>query len=42
MNPELSLASPADMTIPRCVNSADEAITLLREHHAKWLAENKQ
>ena len=37
LKPELSLASPEDMTIPRCVNTADEAIALLREHHAKWL-----
>jgi len=32
------LASPEDMDIPRCVVSGDEAITLLREHHARWLA----
>ena len=30
------LANPEDMTIPRCVNSADEAIALIREHHAQW------
>jgi uncharacterized protein (TIGR00730 family) len=30
------LANPEDMTIPRCVASGDEAITLLREHHAGW------
>jgi len=30
------LASPQDMTIPRCVNTADEAISLIREDHAKW------
>src|SRR5262249_22169018 len=39
--PQLPLASPEDMTIPRCVNTADEAIALLREHHAKRLAEKK-
>ncbi|HKB35391.1 MAG TPA: LOG family protein [Gemmataceae bacterium] len=33
------LANPEDMTIPRCVNTADEAITLLREHHARWLSQ---
>jgi uncharacterized protein (TIGR00730 family) len=37
LKPELQLASPEDMTIPNCVNTADEAIALLREHHAKWL-----
>ena len=31
------LASPEDMSIPRCVNSADEAIKLVREHHTQWL-----
>jgi uncharacterized protein (TIGR00730 family) len=31
------LANPADVMIPRCVNTADEAIALLREHHAQWL-----
>jgi uncharacterized protein (TIGR00730 family) len=42
LKPELALASPEDMTIPRCVNTGDEAITLLREHHARWLKDNKQ
>ena len=32
------LAGPEDMAIPRCVPGADEAIALLREFHAKWLA----
>jgi uncharacterized protein (TIGR00730 family) len=36
LKPELSLASTEDMNIPRCVNTGDEAITLIREHHAKW------
>jgi uncharacterized protein (TIGR00730 family) len=31
------LANPKDMRIPRCVDTSDEAIALLREHHAKWL-----
>src|SRR5262245_14277008 len=31
------LASPQDMSIPRCVASGDEAIALLREHHDRWL-----
>jgi hypothetical protein len=30
------LASPGDIQIPRCVANADEAIVLLREHHAVW------
>jgi hypothetical protein len=31
------LAHPEDMTIPRCAANADEAIAIIREHHAKWL-----
>ena len=31
------LAGERDINIPRCVASADEAIALLREHHAAWL-----
>ncbi len=30
------LASPQDMAIPHCVNSADEAIALIRDNYAKW------
>ncbi len=30
------LASAADLEIPRCVNTADDAIALLRAHHAAW------
>ena len=36
------LASPGDMDIPQCVNTADEAIALVRQHHAKWLERQKQ
>jgi uncharacterized protein (TIGR00730 family) len=42
VNGPIPLASPQDMTIPRCVNTADEAIALVREHHAKWLEEQKK
>jgi uncharacterized protein (TIGR00730 family) len=31
------LASPQDLSIPQCVNTADEAIALMRQRHAKWL-----
>lgn len=30
------LANPEDMKIARCVNTADEAIELIRTHHAHW------
>jgi len=35
------LANPEDITIPRCVNTADEAIALIHEDHARWLREQK-
>ena len=41
LKPELSLAGPEDLAIPRCVQTADEAIALIREHHAKWLKDRK-
>jgi uncharacterized protein (TIGR00730 family) len=31
------LANPEDMTIPRCVDTSDEALALIRESHARWL-----
>jgi uncharacterized protein (TIGR00730 family) len=31
------LANPEDMTIPRCVNTSDEAIALIHEYHERWL-----
>jgi predicted Rossmann-fold nucleotide-binding protein len=37
LKPELNLASPEDMSIPVCVSTGDEAITILRENHNKWL-----
>lgn len=30
------LASAADFSIPQCVAGADEAIAVIREHHAHW------
>jgi uncharacterized protein (TIGR00730 family) len=33
-----ALASPQDLAIPLCVDSADDAIRVLREHHKKWQA----
>jgi hypothetical protein len=34
------LASAADISIPTCVNTADEAIELIRKNHTKWLKDN--
>jgi predicted Rossmann-fold nucleotide-binding protein len=33
------LANPEDMAIPHCVPGADEAIALIRAHHARWASE---
>lgn len=35
-DPRLPLANPEDLTIPRCVATADEAVALIREHHDRW------
>jgi hypothetical protein len=40
LRPGFELASPADMRIPQCVDGADEAIAIIREHHARWQAGN--
>jgi uncharacterized protein (TIGR00730 family) len=36
------LASPGDMTIPRCVQDAGEAIALVRDHHEQWLRHQRR
>lgn len=33
-----AMASPRDTRIPQCVDTADEAIAILRQHHARWVA----
>ena len=38
LRPDFQLAGEADIAIPQCVNSAAEAIALLRQHHAQWSA----
>jgi uncharacterized protein (TIGR00730 family) len=35
------LASVDDFSIPQCVAGADEAIGVIREHHARWQNQNK-
>lgn len=37
---ETRLANPEDMDIPQCVANGDEAIALIRQHHAKWIVEH--
>jgi uncharacterized protein (TIGR00730 family) len=36
------LASLADLSIPQCVDSADEAIAIIQDHHARWRRENQE
>ena len=38
---DVPLASAGDMDIPQCVETAEEAIKLLREHHASWISRQK-
>ena len=39
---ETPLASAADFNIPQCVATGDDAIAIIREHHAKWLQEQQR
>ena len=36
LRPGFELANAEDMKIPQCVDSADEAIAIIRAHHATW------
>jgi hypothetical protein len=36
LRPGVELANPEDLGIPQCVGSADEAIAIVREDHARW------
>jgi uncharacterized protein (TIGR00730 family) len=40
LRPGFELATTEDMNLPRCVNTADEAIAVIREHLVEW--ERKQ
>lgn len=37
LDPRLHLADPEDLQIPQCVDTADEAIEVIRTLHARWL-----
>jgi hypothetical protein len=39
LDPRLALASPDDLQIPQCLETADEAIAVVRDLHGKWRAE---
>ena len=36
LRPGFELISAKDLEIPRCVDNADAAIAIIREHHARW------
>ena len=36
LRPGFELVNPEDMAIPHCVTSAEEAIAVIRQHHARW------
>jgi hypothetical protein len=38
LRPGFELASPQDMRIPHCVDNAEQAIAIIREHHVRWQA----
>ena len=38
LDPRLALANPGDFDIPRCLETADEAIAFVRELHTTWQA----
>ena len=39
--PGFELAAAKDLEIPRCVDDAQQAIAIVREHHALWHAERR-
>jgi len=39
LDPRTPLASPDDIRIPRCLDTADEAIAVVHELHAAWLSQ---
>lgn len=38
LRPGFELASTKDFAIPHCVDDADQAVAIVREHHARWQA----
>jgi uncharacterized protein (TIGR00730 family) len=38
LDPRLALASPEDLQIPQCLDTADEAIAVVADLHGKWQA----
>jgi predicted Rossmann-fold nucleotide-binding protein len=38
LRPGFELANVEDIKIPSCVDDAEQAIAIIREHHARWQA----
>jgi uncharacterized protein (TIGR00730 family) len=41
LDPRLHLANPDDLKIPQCLDTADEAIAVVRALHGKWQSERQ-
>lgn len=41
LRPGFELAGPHDFDIPVCVDSTDEAMSVIRDHHQAWLTERR-
>jgi predicted Rossmann-fold nucleotide-binding protein len=42
LDPRLRLANPEDLRIPQCLETADEAIAVVRRLHAEWAARQEK
>jgi uncharacterized protein (TIGR00730 family) len=38
LRPDFELAGAADIKIPQCVDNTEQAIAIVRDHHARWQA----
>jgi uncharacterized protein (TIGR00730 family) len=39
VRPDVPLASPADMDVPRCVGTVEETVAIIRQDREEWLAQ---
>jgi uncharacterized protein (TIGR00730 family) len=42
LRPEFPLANPEDLAIPHCVDTAEQATTLIRKRHQEWVRESDE
>jgi hypothetical protein len=42
LRPEFPLANPEDLAIPHCVDTAEQAITVIRKRHQEWVRESDE